>query len=350
MAKSVFRIATVATILFACSAAAHAIGQCPAIGQSTSCSILITIKANGSLSFQTDPNVQPFDGIEDVLVGVSNQSGATVFGISLTGADIFGFDGDGVGAFIGNLGPTGYEGPGTSFSKINNNQGTVNFPSGLNDKGFIWFSLEGAPTQVRLSQRVTIDPGHGSSCAAINQAVGAVGDTDFPPTQPPAGRLREDNLTVAVAIQLNSLLQNEGFDVHLTKSDTVSCPTLLERGAIANKARSNIFVSVHYNAPRFNFFGIGSGSIGLYNSAKSSSTTLAGLLASNVSSAVGVSNRGTEARDDLAVLKATVSRMTAALVEVGRLSAPDEAIIHNPASIRNAAAGIDAAINAFLNQ
>src|SRR5690349_17791167 len=107
MDKSVLRIATVTTIVFACLSAAHGIGQCPAIGQSPSCSILITIKPNGSLSFQTDPNVPPFDGIEDVLVGVINQSGATVFGISITGNDIFGFDGDGVGAFIGNLGPTG---------------------------------------------------------------------------------------------------------------------------------------------------------------------------------------------------------------------------------------------------
>lgn len=350
MSTSVLRLATVATILIVCSSAAHAVGQCPAIGQSPSCSILITIRPNGSLSFQTDPNVPPFDGVEDVLVGVINHSGATVFGISLTGDSIFGFDGDGVGSFIGNLGPTGYEGPGTSFSPIDDNHGTVNFTSGLSDNGFIWFSLEGAPTQVRLSQRVTIDPGHGSSCTAIHQAVGAIGDTNFPSTSPPAGRLMEDNLTVAVANQLSARLQNEGFDVHLTKTDTVSCPTLLERGAIANKARSNIFVSIHYNAPRFNFFGIGSGTIGLYNSAKSSSTTLAGQLASAVSSAVGVSNRGTEARDDLAVLKPTVSRMTAVLVEVGRLSAPDEDIIHNLASIANAASGIDSGINSFLNQ
>jgi N-acetylmuramoyl-L-alanine amidase len=268
----------------------------------------------------------------------------------LTGSDIFGFDGDGVGAFIGNLGPTGYEGPGTSFSKIDANHGTVNFTSGLDDKGFIWFSLEGAPTQVRLSQRVTIDPGHGSNCAAVHQAVGAVGATDFPPTSPPAGRLMEDNLTVAAALQLNSQLQNDGFDVRLTKNDTVSCPTLLERGAIANKARSNIFLSIHYNAPRFNFFSIGSGTIVLYNSAKSSSQTLAGLLAISVSTFVGVENRGTEARDDLAVLKPTVSRMTAVLTEVARLSAPDEDIVHNPLSISRAATGMDVSINAFINQ
>ena len=350
MGKTILQIVVVAAIVVSSSSTALAIGQCPAIGQSTSCSILITIKPNGSLTFQTDPSVRPFDGIEDVLVGVTNQSGATVFGISLTGSDIFGFDGDGVGTFIGNQGPTGYEGPGTSFSPINANRGTVNFTNGLDDTRFIWFSLEGAPTQVRLSQRVTIDPGHGSNCGAVHQAVGAVGVTDYPASSPPAGKLKEDNLTVAVAIQLNSRLQNEGFDVHLTKSNPVSCPTLLERGAIANKARSNIFVSIHYNAPRFNFFGIGSGTITLYNSAKSSSKTLADLTAPAVSSAVGVSNRGSEARDDLAVLKPTVSRMTAVLVEVGRLSAPDEDIIHNPASIGHASSGIDSGINAFLNQ
>jgi len=350
MGKTILQIVIVATIVVSSSSTALAIGQCPAIGQSTSCSILITIKPNGSLTFQTDPSVRPFDGIEDVLVGVTNQSGATVFGISLTGSDIFGFDGDGVGTFIGNQGPTGYEGPGTSFSSINANRGTVNFTNGLDDKGFIWFSLEGAPTQVRLSQRVTIDPGHGSSCAAVKQPVGTVGVTDYPATSPPAGKLMEDVLTVAVANRLNGILANQGFDVHLTKTDSVSCPTYLERGAIANKARSNIFISIHFNRPRINIFGIGSGTIAFYNSAKSSSQTLADLTASAVSGTVGVNNRGSSADNNLAVLKTTTSRMTAILTEVGRLSAPDEDIIHDPNSITRAAVGFTSGINTFLAQ
>jgi N-acetylmuramoyl-L-alanine amidase len=286
-----------------------------------------------------------------VLVGVVNNSGATVFGISLTGDDIFGFDFDGAATYTGtSFGPTGYEGPGTSFSPIDASSGTVNFDNGLPNQGFIWFSLEGAPSQVRLSQRVTIDPGHGSNCGAVNQAVGAVGETDYPVSDPPPGRLHEDVLAVNVATALNGRLQGNGFDVHLTKTDSVSCPTLLERTAIANKAKSNMFVSIHFNAPRFNFFGIGSGSLGIYNSAKTSAQQFADLTAPAVASAVGVSNRGSRADDTLAVLKTTTSRMTAIIIEVGRLSAPDEDVLHKPVSSTFAAGGIAAGINAFLNQ
>jgi N-acetylmuramoyl-L-alanine amidase len=225
----------------------------------------------------------------------------------------------------------------------------VNFTAGLDDKGFIWFSLEGGPTQVRLSQRITIDPGHGANCGAVNQAVGAVGVTDYPATSPPPGKLREDVLTVSVAIALNSKLKSEGFDVHVTKADTVSCPTFLERTTGANKARSNIFVSIHFNAPIINIFGLFSGTSVLYNSSKSSSKTLAELMAPDISGAIGVNNLGAAVRNDLAVLKATTSRMTTVLAEVARLSPPDEDIVHNPATT-TLAAGIDVAINAFLNQ
>ena len=137
------------------SPSAYAIGSCPPVGLSPSCAVLITINPNGSLSFQTDSSVGPFDGVEDTLVGVVNKSGATVFGIFLSGNGIFGFDGDGAGA------GGGYEGPGVSFTAKDTNSGTVNFTGGLADKGFLWFSLEGPPTTVNLSHTVTVDPGHG---------------------------------------------------------------------------------------------------------------------------------------------------------------------------------------------
>src|SRR5258708_5614499 len=69
--------------------------QCPPIGLSAGCAFLITINPDGSLTFQSDPSIPPFDGVEDELIGVLNRSGATVYGISLSGPGIFGFDGDG---------------------------------------------------------------------------------------------------------------------------------------------------------------------------------------------------------------------------------------------------------------
>ena len=54
--------------------------------------------------------------------------------------------------------------------------------------------------------------------------------------------------------------------------------------------------------------------------------------------------------DGTAVLKATVTDMTASIIEVGRLSGPDLAAIQMPGSTAKAASGIKAAIGAFINQ
>lgn len=320
-----------------------AIGSCPAIGQSASCAVLITINPDGSLGVQTDPSVGPYDGDDDTLVGVVNRSGATVYGITLTGNGIFGFDGDGANG-------GDYAGPGVSFTVQNSNVGTVNFDSGLANNAFLWFSLEGPPSKIRLARTVTIDPGHGFNCAKVAQNVGAVGATDFPATNPPAGKLKEDVLTVAIAQSLQSKLAADGYKVVMTKSDVNSCPTFLERTNIANNAHSNIYVSIHINAASSLPLGIGSGSSVLYNSVKSSSKSLADLMVPQIASSVGVNNRGSAVRDDLAVLKPTTSRMSAVLAEVARLSGSDETILHTAGTTDKAAQGIKAGLDSFLNQ
>ena len=373
-------------ILFLAVPQAHAVfGECPPIGYSVGCSLLIEIRPDGSLKFLKDPTILPYDNVEDTLVGVVNHSGATVFGISLGGAGIFDFDGDGAGdptgsfwaadspfgAFPGGpFGPTTYEGPHVSFDRKDINTGTVKFNNGLNNGGSLWFSLEGAPSQIRLTSSITIDPGHGSNCALIKQPVGAVGKTDYPASNPPAGKLKEDVLTVQISLALKALLDAAGYDVTMTKSDSVSCPTYLERTTKANKAKSNMFVSVHVNQPNpVPLFPsiCGTGTSALYNSAKTSSKKLAQLLVSSVSAGVGtgillttklclgtdnvnVNGDGTYVRDGLAVLKTTGTRMTAVMIETARLSSPDEDIVHNPSFTGNAAQGIFSGIDAFVNQ
>jgi hypothetical protein len=128
-------------------AASPPFNQCPAIGASPSCAVLITINPGGSLSFQQDPSVKPFDGIDDQLVGVVNNSGTVASSISLSGPDIFGFDGDGAGSVFpgGPFGSTGYEGPQTNFAITDVNNGTVLFLNGLPNDTSRWFSLEGPP-------------------------------------------------------------------------------------------------------------------------------------------------------------------------------------------------------------
>ena len=87
-------------------------------------------------AFQVDPAAPPngYDGVEDTLIGVQNNSGRPISSINLasTTASIFGFDQDGIcdpsswpAPTTTNtppgcpgpqgFGPTGYEGPGTSF-------------------------------------------------------------------------------------------------------------------------------------------------------------------------------------------------------------------------------------------
>ena len=124
--------------------------QCPAIGFDASCGILIVITDSGATVY-TDPTQGPYDGVEDTLIGVSNESSGTVASISLSSTtDLFGFDGDGICTFLfaGDsgcpYGTTGYEGPNTTFSNIaaNFTSGVVDFTGGLAAGNSLYFSLE----------------------------------------------------------------------------------------------------------------------------------------------------------------------------------------------------------------
>jgi hypothetical protein len=123
---------------------ANAAGECPSLGLSPDCSVVITINANGSNTI-TLTGIGPYDGSEDSLVGVVNNGLTPLMSLFLSGPSIFGFDGDGAGLLAagGPFGPTGYEGPNTSFTVVDANSGTVNFlGGGIPTGGTAWFSLE----------------------------------------------------------------------------------------------------------------------------------------------------------------------------------------------------------------
>ncbi len=123
--------------------------ECPPVGLDTSCGILIQVTdtANNILG---DPSQGPFDGDDDTLIGVLNSSSDTITSIQLSSdTDLFGFDGDGLCTQSPQpagcpFGPTGYEGPDTSFSDITPDQtgGVVNFTGGLAPGQTAYFSLE----------------------------------------------------------------------------------------------------------------------------------------------------------------------------------------------------------------
>jgi RHS repeat-associated protein len=123
--------------------------ECPAVGLDTSCEILVQV-TDSSNNILGDPSQGPFDGSDDTLIGVLNSSSDTITSIQLSSdTDLFGFDGDGLCTSSPQpagcpFGPTGYEGPDTSFAGITSDEsgGVVNFTSGLAPGQTAYFSLE----------------------------------------------------------------------------------------------------------------------------------------------------------------------------------------------------------------
>lgn len=129
---------------------------CPQIGNANGCNLIITFTGSTTpvaSSALGDPN--PYDGVEDQLVGVVNNSGISITSILLSGSNIFGLEGDGAGSLTcSSVGPTtygcpfnvggatGYEGPNVTFTILDSNDGIVNFTGGLASGQTAWFSLE----------------------------------------------------------------------------------------------------------------------------------------------------------------------------------------------------------------
>ena len=162
------------------------------VGTATGCGALITVLAvdgNGkatAITVTTPGNGNPYDSVEDTLVGVQNNSGATLYSMPLSSSDttfggIFNFDGDGPCNFKPSLcfvgselyTPTGYEGPNSTFTGFPSHlvgnftyglppapSGTVNFSPGISTGGSSWFAMEGTPASFgQVSQTQTIFPG-----------------------------------------------------------------------------------------------------------------------------------------------------------------------------------------------
>ncbi|MDR3440256.1 PEP-CTERM sorting domain-containing protein [Telmatospirillum sp.] len=113
------------------------------IGADTGVDTGITLNSNSSATIQFHLNNGTYDGSDDSLIGVYNATGQTIYQIGLSGSNIFGFDGDGLATYVGtSYGPTGYEGPNTSFTVTDFNDGFVNFTGGLANGSAVYFSLE----------------------------------------------------------------------------------------------------------------------------------------------------------------------------------------------------------------
>ena len=176
--------------------------QCPAVYLNTGCQYLITVN-NGTETVVQDPNQGPYEGAEDALIGVQNNSSSPVAALPLSvpGSDLFGFDQDGLcdpgaapvpagcvpqagapagttcqgaqaqglncsfpapaGEPAGYLEPggsapgftqNGYEGPTSWFSNVSTDtsSGVVHFSPAIPPGGSTYFSLEEPPVGTNI--------------------------------------------------------------------------------------------------------------------------------------------------------------------------------------------------------
>lgn len=152
----------IALIVLTVSFTGHAWGVsiCPVtINTNSDCAFVLTIGVGGTVTGVAIPGANPYDGNDDTLVGVINNSGAVYNGsIALSGSGngggLFRFDQDGICTFFTSpvycsTAPTGYEGPNNTFSGINLAQtsGLVVF-SNLGIGSTTYFSLESDPASI----------------------------------------------------------------------------------------------------------------------------------------------------------------------------------------------------------
>lgn len=162
IAKRIMYSALGCLMLLFVAASAHA-GICPATGAASDCGVQINVTAQSggvgtAYSVGAGPagNGNPYDSVEDTLVGITNSSGAAINSVTLTASqasDAFGFDGDGACTFgVVACGATGYEGPNMTFSAVSfgatTESITITFTGGLADGASTWFSLEGTPSSI----------------------------------------------------------------------------------------------------------------------------------------------------------------------------------------------------------
>ncbi len=129
------------------------------------CNLEITFAANGSIMTAIPAGASgTYDGIEDALIGVINNSSSAITGFHLVGSNIGGFDSDGIDVYIagnpvaGNPDTTGYGGPLGFFANRLNNSLDVLFANGGIAPGTTsYFSLE-EPASLSLSVTATPEP------------------------------------------------------------------------------------------------------------------------------------------------------------------------------------------------
>jgi hypothetical protein len=170
------------TLLTVFAVIAAGASPCPTVGHSNyqgdnqpyltaggGCNTLVTVNANSSITI-TIVNANPYDGSDDNLVGVVNNTSTPLTTLTLSGSGISGWDGDGICAFgagglagdtfttgssaycsagqLGGTDPQDYYGPNMTFTNFGTGDAvTVNFSTAVPaNGGTTFFSLEEVPS------------------------------------------------------------------------------------------------------------------------------------------------------------------------------------------------------------
>lgn len=174
---------------------------------------------------------------------------------------------------------------------------------------------------------VVIDPGHGGTDP------GAIS----------LNKRNEKDFTLAVALKVQALLQQDpNIDFVLTRSDD-TYPTLPDRVKLANNLHADVFVSIHGNSTTSKVSPSGTE---IYYT-RQQSLDFAKVIHDHVVQALGLPDRGIHAKS-LHVTRETT--MPAVLIEAGYLSnAGDEALMYTDDFQQKLAQAVVDAIKEYLN-
>jgi len=164
-----------------------------------------------------------------------------------------------------------------------------------------------------LSRSVMLDAGHGG------QDGGAVAYNEDGTI-----KAKEKDFNLDIALRAQKLLEAEGVDVHMIRTEDVYVD-FLRVGSIANDAETTLFVSIHTNSAlatqahgieTFGYLEAGSVSNGM------TSERLSEILLEELIDKTGAYERGVKDGKSLAVINST--KMPATLIEIGFISNEEE--------------------------
>ncbi|MGS5020396.1 N-acetylmuramoyl-L-alanine amidase [Paenibacillus sp. JJ1683] len=185
-----------------------------------------------------------------------------------------------------------------------------------------------APTNVEGRRIVVIDPGHGGKDPGAGSVTGR----------------HEKEFTLAVALKVQQLAQNDpDIQIVLTRNgDTY--PTLDERPQLANNQQASVFVSIHGNSMPTSNNGKANGSETYY--ARQESLSLATIMHKHLVAATEFKDNGIKVANHVVTRK---SQMPAVLLECGYLSNPsNEAAMFTEETQQKIAEGIVDGLKEYL--